>query len=182
MAPNNPLVVGRIVGAFGIKGWVKVKSFTQPAENILSYEPLWLVSTYEGAPQQRCKAHIEVSSFRPQGLVVQLKGVADRTAAERLRGAHLEIDRQMLPSLGRDDYYWHELVGLEVVSQYQGKETHLGCVKSLLETGANDVLVVEDKTPGVDISERLVPYLLGVYVLDVDLEQKRMTVNWDPEF
>lgn len=174
------VAVGRVVGVFGIKGWLKVKSETEPAENIINYSP-WYLKTPHGLKI----LEVDDYAFRPQGLVVHFKGFDDRDQALALGKALVEIEKDQLPELAADDYYWHQLVGLQVFSQYGGQEAApvlFGEVKSLMETGANDVLVVAPCEGSLDDKERLVPYVPEQFVLEVSLERKQILVDWDPDF
>lgn len=174
---NSKIIVGQIVGVFGIKGWLKVKSFTEPADNVLHYAP-WYLSLPQGL---KC---FEVQGFavRPQGAVVKLKGVDDRDQALALGKASIQVERAQLVELAEGEYYWSQLIGLRVVSQFGGVEQDLGVVHSLLETGSNDVLVVRGDEISIDQGERLIPYLPGQFVLAVSLELGNIRVDWDPEF
>lgn len=174
------VAVGRVVGVFGIKGWLKVKSETEPAENIINYSP-WYLKTPHGLKV----LEVDDYAFRPQGLVVHFKGFDDRDQSLALGKAVVEIEKDQLPELESDDYYWHQLIGLQVLSQFDGQEAApvlLGEVKSLMETGANDVLVVAPCEGSLDAKERLVPYVPGQFVVEVSLERKQILVDWDPDF
>jgi len=177
------IAVGRLAGVFGIKGWLKVRSNTEPASNILNYQP-WYLKTPHGLKV----VEVDDASARPQGLVVHIKGYDDRDLAAALGKAVIEVEKQQLPELAAEEFYWHQLVGLQVLSYFSaGGEPAsegllLGEISSLLETGANDVLVVKPSAGSIDDRERLVPYLPGEFVLNIDLEQRVMTVDWDPEF
>ncbi|MCP8898003.1 ribosome maturation factor RimM [Gilvimarinus xylanilyticus] len=178
MAGSSNLVdSGRISTAFGIKGWLKIQSFTEPADNLFSYSPWW-IKTAHGV-----KA-VEVDEFKPhgKGYVAHLKGVDDRDLAASYTGVTIAIERDALPELDDGEYYWHQLQGLAVFSEFDGQRVRLGAVKRLLETGANDVLVVQADDQSIDKRERLIPYVPDDYVLNVDLETGEMTVYWDPEF
>ena len=175
--PSNLITVGRITGVFGIKGWLKVKSWTEPEEQIVNYSPWWL-KTRHGVK----KIEIDEYLFRPQGLVIHIKDVDDRNLAEELVRVDIAVERQQLPELTKGEYYWHQLQGLKVVSKFEGQEYAFGCVENLLETGANDVLVVKPDDDSMDDKERLVPYVPEVYVLNVNLEDGLIEVNWDPDF
>lgn len=165
-----PIVLGRIAGVFGIKGWLKLKSYTDPPLNAVEYAPLSLRK--DGSIQPVTVVAVEE---RPQGLVVQFKGIDDRTAAEAWLRAELVAPAAALPALPDGEYYWHQLTGLLV---YSG-DVCLGEVVELLETGANDVLVVREAASN---RERLIPYLPERVVMRVDLAARRMDVDWDPEF
>lgn len=162
------LLVGRISGVFGVKGWVKVYSYTDPRDNILNY-PRWYLK--QGGQWQA----VEVESGRKQGkaVVAKIEGCDDRDAALALRDVEIAIDRDQLEVLGADEFYWTDLIGLRVVT-IDGIE--LGEVDRLIETGANDVLVVKGDR------ERLIPYVREQVVRSVDLEAGEIRVDWDPEF
>jgi len=170
--PKTQLQLGQVSGLHGVQGWVKVFSETQPRENIFSYSP-WHIYV-SGEMRQ-----VEVLRWRKQGktLVAKLKGLDDRDAAKALIGVKIVIEKDQLPSLSNHEYYWHQLVGLTVFTRYQDLNQELGKVVELMETGANDVLMVQSET-----REHLVPWVFGEFVLDVDLEGGRIDVDWDPGF
>lgn len=174
---SNLVDVGRITAVFGVKGWVKIDSFTQPFENIQLYQPWWL-KTAHGV-----KA-VEVVESKPHGnvLIAQIKGVNTRDDAERYRGVTIAVERDLLPELDSDEYYWHQLEGLTVVSEYNGVNSLLGIVDRLMETGANDVLVIKGNQESIDQRERLIPYIPEQFVKSVDLSAGQIIVDWDPEF
>lgn len=176
-ARSNLIDVGRICGVFGVKGWVKVKSSTEPEDNIFSYSPWWLktkhgVKAFEVVEYQRHSA----------GLVVHLKDVDDRDLAQTLNLSNVSIERQQLKELPDGDFYWHQLIGLRVATTFNGELKDLGVVASVLETGANDVLVIKPDDGSVDDKERLVPYIVDNYVVSVNLDEQQIIVDWDPDF
>jgi len=148
---------------------VKVFSYTHPRENILRYSP-WLLQ------KNNLVTEINVKGGQRHGnsVVAELEGIADRDAAASLMGSDILILRRQLPKPNDGEYYWTDLVGLEVVTDSGVK---LGKVDHLLETGANDVLVVIDGD-----TERLIPFLQQQTVLKIDLQGGIMTVDWDPDF
>lgn len=162
------LLVGRISGVFGVKGWIKVYSYTEPRDNIVNY-PLWHLK--RGGEWQPVK--LEAGRKHGKAVVAKLEGIDDRDAALALREVDIAINRDELEQLGPDEYYWADLIGLRVVT-LQGME--LGRVERLMETGANDVLVV------VGDRERLIPYIRGQVIESIDLEAGEIRVDWDPEF
>lgn len=165
---SGKIIVGAIAGAYGVKGWVKVKSYTDPPVNILSYSP-WLLG--EGDDLRIVK----VADGRLQGkaLVARLEGIDDRDQAEALTRSAIRVDRSNFADLEEGEYYWNDLVGLKVIN-LQG--VGMGVVTGLMSTGANDVLVV------LGDRERLIPFVRGQYVKDISLERGEMRVDWDPEF
>jgi len=165
---SEMIVVGKIAGVFGVQGWCKIFSHTSPRKNILQYSPWYLKRAGEWQPVKLLKG-------RPQGksIVAQLEGVNDRDAAEALRETVIAIKPSQLPELANDEYYWSDLIGLDVATV---KGEPLGKVTDMMETGANDVLIVNgDK-------ERLIPFLQKDVVTEVDLKAGQLTVDWDPEF
>lgn len=167
-------VLGRITSVFGVKGWLKVFSYTDPKDGILSYRQWTLV--HDG---KRIAAELENGRLHGQGIVVKLKNVDDRELARTYGGAEIRVPVSELPELSDGDYYWHQLEGLSVVTV---DGDCLGTVHHLMETGSNDVLVVRPSEASIDRRERLVPYLPEQVVHNVDLAARRVVVDWDPEF
>ena len=159
--------MGRISGLYGVHGWLRVFSYTEPRENIVAYRR-WLVRRPSGWQP------FDVVEGRPQGkgVVVSLAGVTDRDQARDLLGSDVAILRGELPQLAEGEYYWADLEGLEV---FAGDEC-LGTVSHLVETGANDVMVVKGAR------DRMIPFVPGLYVTRVDLSAGRIEVDWDPDF
>ena len=143
------LVVGRIGGVYGVRGWVKVFSYTQPQGNLLDYRPWYLDinGAWQCYPEVEARAH-------GKGLIAAFEGWRDRERSRALNGVDIAIRREQLPAIDEDDYYWAELVGMQVVN---GDGVALGRVQRLLETGANDVLVVKGDR------ERLIPFVMDVF-------------------
>lgn len=166
---DDYIVVGRIAGLYGVRGWVKVFSHTQPRENILTYSTWYLKKQGEWVAND-----LEAGRAHGKGVVAKLKGCDDRDAAAALMGNTIAIHREHLPQAAPGEYYWADLIGLEVVTV---DGVSLGVVDHLLETGANDVLVVTQA--GV---ERLIPFVQGQFVRSVDLAARLITVDWDPDF
>jgi 16S rRNA processing protein RimM len=174
---SNLINVGRVTGAHGIKGWVKIHSQTEPSDNIFNYEP-WYVKTAHGV-----KA-IELLEWRNhgKGYVAQLKGIDDRNQAEAFCPVVIAVEKDRLPSLENDDFYWFDLEDCRVISTFDDVTYDLGLVQRIMPTGANDVLVVAGDDQSVDQNERLIPYVLGQFVTQVNIEDKVIHVDWDPEF
>lgn len=168
------IAVGHVSSAHGIKGWVWVHARTEPPSNIFGYRP-WYLKTREGFRA------VKVLDWREQGkgVVAQLDIAPDRNAAEALRNLEIWVPKTALPELEEGDYYWSDLIDLEVRTE---AGVVLGVVHSLMETGSNDVLVVQGTATSLDRNERLVPWLPGSVVKDVDLAARVITVDWDPAF
>ncbi len=169
------VTLGHIGGAFGVKGWLKVKSYTEPPEGIAEYSR-WLLRL---ADKSECWVDIEKKQQQQGKLVVKLCGVDDREQAKKYSGAEIATPVETLPQLDAGEYYWYQLEGLRVMNQF---DQCLGQVSHLLETGANDVLVVKACEGSIDRQERLIPYLPDLTVRAVDLEENLIQVEWGAEF
>jgi 16S rRNA processing protein RimM len=159
--------MGRIVAPYGVRGWVKIRPYTQSVDGLLEY-PRWWVGTEDAWVEH---AHVEGRGHGTM-LVARLDGFDDREQVVPLRGRDIAIDREELPKAAADEYYWDDLVGLAVATR---EGVDLGRVTEVFDTGANDVLVVGGER------ERLIPFLASVLV-EVDLAGGRLVVDWDPEF
>lgn len=164
------VVLGRIAGVYGVHGWVHVYSETDPIENILRYRPWHLGPALDQGGR----------SFEPRegkrhgkGLVARLAGCDDRDQAAQLVGAEIAVPRDRLPPARTDEFYWCDLEGLACETT-QGRD--LGRVDHLFATGANDVICVKGER------ERLIPFVWGDVIKDVDFALGRVLVDWDPDF
>ncbi len=177
-AEPEPVIVGRVLAAYGIKGWNRVQAFTENPASLGDY-PEWLLRSQGGAEWRP----VRWEGLKKQGKhwVVRLEGSTDRDQAEQSRGCDIAIRRDALPELDAGEYYWHQLIGLTV--QTAADALVLGKVTELLETGSNDVLVVvgQGMDESIDERERLIPYRPEV-VLEVRLDSGLLVVDWDPEF
>ena len=167
------IVLGKITSVHGVRGEVKIYSFTDPIDNLLGY-PAWTLKR-DGEVKQ-----VELVSGRLQGkiLVAKLKGLDDREVARTFAGFDICVPRALLPDLDDGEYYWHQLEGLKVID-LQGQL--LGRLDLLLETGSNDVMVVKPCPGSLDDRERLLPYTEQC-VQKVDLAAGEMRVDWDADF
>ncbi|MEM8983624.1 MAG: ribosome maturation factor RimM [Pseudomonadota bacterium] len=165
-APAESVLCGAIMGVYGVRGWVRVRSDTKPALAIASYRP-WVLVTADG---QREIEPLAVKEHG-KGLVAQLTGVESRDQASQLIGIDIAVPRAALPEAGEGEFYWHDLEGLAVVTT---NDTALGVVERLLETGAHDVMVVTGN--GDDV---LIPFAMPDVVREVDLVGRRIVVDWD---
>jgi len=166
-APTARILLGEIKAVFGTRGWLKIHSETRPRDAILGYHA-WQIG------RQHDWQRYVLTESRVQGpsLLVKLQDVDDREAAELLIGQRIAVLPDDLAPLPTGTYYWRDLVGLAVVNT---DGVALGVVHSLIETGSNDVLCVRGDR------ERLIPFVTGLYVVDVDLPARRLTVDWQPD-
>lgn len=162
------LAVGKIAGVYGLKGWLKIYSHTQPIDNILQYNPWWL--DRKGVLTE---VELEAGKLHGKGVLAKLKGIDDPDEAKKLVGTEIFIESSALAPLPEDEFYWRDLIGL-VVQNRDG--VILGKVDDLMETGANLVLVVKGET------EILIPWIWESVILEVDLQQQRLVADWDPDF
>jgi 16S rRNA processing protein RimM len=166
--------IGRFGAAYGLKGWVKVISFTDPIDQMMTYLP-WQIRK----GKQEVKLKIETCKTQGKGLVALVEGFSDRNQAESVVGYEIWMDRARLPELEQGEFYWHQLEGLEVVGQ---AGENLGRVDHMMDTGSNDVLVVKPTPKSIDDQERLIPYVEGDVVKDVDLDVARIVVDWNIDY
>jgi 16S rRNA processing protein RimM len=164
------VTMGRIVGAFGLQGWIKVKPFTEEPEGLGAF-PGWLV----GAPGGWREMALEDFAVHSKGPVAKLAGCDDREGADKLRGCDVAIRRAQLGEPRDGTMYWVDLVGLEVVDE---GGTVLGKVEALFETGETSVMVVRESAAG---AQRLIPFV-PLYVKSVDREARRITVDWKADY
>lgn len=161
--------VGKIVGVFGVKGWLRVLSYCDPHEQISAYS-MWRLSSEANA------FTVETVRSHNKRLFAKLQGIDDRTQAHTCCGSTIRVSPDDLPALAEGEYYWHQLLGLEVVNMCGER---LGVVKRLIATGVHDVVIVSDYYRN---AEYLIPYVKQLYIKAVDFEDRLMTVDWDREW
>lgn len=166
--PDDYVVMGRVAAPYAVKGWLKLKTFTEHLDSLLDYEVWQIGKGGDWKPYRLLDGRIH-----GQTLLASLEGVNDRTAAEALVGKDVAVSREEMPEADEDEWYWDDLIGLQVVN-LAGEA--LGRVDGLLETGANDVLQVRDGE-----TERLLPFVEAV-VKEVDLEAGRVVVDWGLDY
>ena len=158
------VVLGRVVGPYGTRGWIRIRSSTDPPENILRYAP-WQVER----SGQWCRIDVAEERTAGIGVLVRLEGCHDRDRAGEYSGCDIAVERSRFPSLDDGEFYWTDLVGLRVVDT-GGVE--FGRIERMMDTGANDVMVVRGAT------ERLIPFVTGAVVQSVDLDGGSIVVDW----
>lgn len=169
------IVLGRVIAPFGIKGWLRIHPFADDPAAWCALSEWWLCADDAAAPETWRPYGLLKAEHHGKGLIVRLDGVDDRSAAEALDGFYVAVPREAMPQTGEGEYYWDDLIGLEVVNE--AGET-LGRVASLIEATANDVLVV--KQEGV-AQERLLPFVDAV-VKKVDVAERRIAVVWGADW
>lgn len=171
LVTDRLVTMGRIVAPYGIKGWIKIQPFTQQQRGLLDY-PLWQIGQ-EGAwqPQQ-----VEAAKVHGVTVVAKLAGITDREQAAALQGLRIAVSRDDFPEPATNEFYWADLVGLTVVN---AAGVTLGNVTRVFETGANDVLVVEDRSAGEQ--ERLLPFIEPV-IRQVDIAGGTIIVDWGADY
>jgi 16S rRNA processing protein RimM len=184
--PADAIEVGRIVDAWGLKGWIKVQPFASDPQALFSSRR-WFILPSEKAGITRpatvagaLPTLLKITQVKDHGEVVVAlaQEVPDRTAAEAMRGARVFIGRASFPSAGADEFYWVDLIGLAVVNR---EGTALGNVVGLIDTGPHSVLRVTPAAESTEEAERLIPFV-AAYVDEVSLEQRRITVDWGLDY
>lgn len=167
---TTPLIMGNIGAPYGVQGWVKINSFTNPQENLFSYP--WLLER----AGKWLPVKLEMFRAHSGGFVAKLVDVADRDQAALLTNCKIGVERDHLPELDADEeeFYWNDILGLRVFNQ---DNIDLGNVVDIFATGANDVLVIRGEN-----GEHLIPLVFTEFVVKIDLAAQRMDVHWDPEF
>lgn len=168
MTDSAPVIVGSIGAPHGVRGWVRINSFTEPKDNLFTF-PLLLDTGHAGWQP------VEIEKVQPHGnaFVAKLAKIDDRDQAALITNAKLAVRREDMPEPESEQYYWADIIGLTVYNQ---DNVELGTVVDFFATGANDVIVVRSAD-----HEHLIPFVPDMYVLSVDLVAKQMQVRWDLE-
>lgn len=177
--PADAIEVGRILDAWGVKGWFKVQPYSASPEALFSSKRWFLLPSEKGARTFDGPVRLAISEAKEHSdvVVASAHDIADRTAAEALRGARIFVARSSFPSTNKDEYYWVDLVGLDVVNR---EGVALGAVTELLSTGPQTVMVIRYAHEGKP-AERMIPFV-AAYVDDVDLAARRILVDWQPDY
>lgn len=160
------VIIGKIGTTYGISGWLKIFSYTDSVSDILDYSPWYIEDTQHGWQELALTA----GRAHGKGVIVKIANIDNPEQARLLTGKNLAILRSQLPVLSKDEYYWRDLVGLNVIDQHG---VDLGKVVYLMETGSNDVLVVKGE------KEHAIPFLLNDVITSIDLDNQTMHVNWE---
>lgn len=181
--PEDAIEVGRILDAWGVKGWVKILPHSASSEALFS-SGRWFLQPPEAKHRPGFDAFagtvvltVSESKTHSDSVVAKFEGFDDRTPVEALRGARIFVPRSAFPKAGKDEYYWVDLLGLNVVNR---EGVALGCVRDLMATGPHSVLCVEYTDDGQTL-ERMIPFV-AAYVDGVDIPGKTITVDWQPDY
>ncbi len=177
--PADAVEVGRIADAWGIKGWFRILPYSADPEALFSSKRWYLLPAEKGAKTFSGTLRLAIKEAREHSdsVVACAHEVADRSAAEALKGARIFVPRSSFPTAAKDEYYWVDLIGLDVVNR---EGLALGQVRDLLSTGPQTVLVIEYMQDGKTL-ERMIPFV-SAYVDGVDLAARRITVDWQPDY
>src|ERR1700712_4500223 len=177
--PADAIEVGRIADAWGIKGWFKVLPHSADPQALFSSTRWYLQPSERGAPSFTGTVLLRVRETKEHSdtVVARADGVEDRSGAEALRGARVFIPRSAFPSAQEDEFYWVDLLGLDVFNR---EGVHLGVVKELMATGPHSVLVLEYQEDGKTL-ERMLPFV-AAYVDGLDLPARRINVDWQADY
>jgi len=180
---SEKIILGRITGVYGVKGWVKIFSHTDPMESIVDFSPWYIRAEGRGQGSQKpapwTKVKLKAGKRHAKTVVAKLEHCNDRDQAMAYVGTEIAVELQQLEQQReKDTYYWRDLIGLRVINQ---QDIALGVVKNLLETGANDVLVVVSEEEG-ETTERLIPWTMDIAIVSVDIEKGFIEVDWDANF
>jgi 16S rRNA processing protein RimM len=172
-------ILGKISGYYGVKGWVKIYSYTQPRENIVRYKALKIKlgqghSRLGNVDNGWQDIKLDVGKAHGKGVVAHFVGYDDREKVAHLIGAELAVQRSEFKVTSKDEYYWTDLIGLKV---FNLEEIELGPVTRLMETAANDVLVIQSQKNGVK-TELLIPFVMQHYIKSIDLDAGSIIVDW----
>ncbi|AVS75118.1 ribosome maturation factor RimM [Paracidovorax cattleyae] len=179
--PADAVEVGRIADAWGVKGWFKVLPYSADPEALFSSKRWYLQPSEKGAKSfftGTVLLSIRQAREHSDSVVAQAQGVDDRDAAEALRGARIFVPRSSFPTAAEDEYYWVDLIGLEVVNR---EGVALGTVRELLETGPQTTLVLSFPQDGGKEGERMIPFV-SAFVDKVDIAGRRIVVDWQPDY
>jgi 16S rRNA processing protein RimM len=181
---SKKIILGRISGVHGVNGWLKVFSFTDPMEAIVEYDPWYIRPEKRHTENDNTaawkKVRIKAGKRHAKTVIAKLEHCNDRDTALAYIGYEIAIEQvQLEQDRGENEYYWHELIGLRVINR-QGVE--LGVVDHMMETGANDVVVVTENGEDNNNRERLIPWAMHQTIIRVDLQQGVLEVDWDPDF
>lgn len=166
--PAQLVVLGKVGSSYGLQGWLKIQSYTYPLDNVLDYK-----HCYVGKDKQWREFELTEGRLHGKGVVAHFKGFDSPEIAKQLTNLFIAIPRNALPDTNKDEYYWHDLIGLDVINLV-GKR--LGTIQEFFDSGPHDIMVIRDEK-----EEFLIPFVRDVFVKAIDLQAKTVTVDWQPE-
>ena len=186
--PADSVEVGRILDAWGVKGWLKILPHSTDPEALLAAK-LWFLQAPDAKFRPGFNAfagtislQVDEAKIHSDSVVAKFSGIDDRTVAEALRGARIFLARSSFPLASKDEFYWVDLIGLSVVNR---EGVALGCVRDLMATGPQSVLCVEysavQEDGSMSVAERMIPFV-SVFIDNVDMAEKCITVDWQPDY
>jgi len=171
----QPIIIGKMGTVYGVRGWLRVFSFTENANNIFNYQP-WFI---QQARELRC-LELEDWKHHNQDLIIKIKSINNRENASQLANLKIVVDMLRFPTLSDGEYYWKDLIGCQVVTTFGYQ---LGKIINIIETGSNDVIIVKaNPKDAFGIKKRLIPYLNGQVIKQVDIVTQLVEVDWEPHF
>jgi 16S rRNA processing protein RimM len=172
---QQPVVLGKLGASYGIKGWMKITTYTDSVEGIFDYSP-WLIKE-KGEWRE---AKVLQWRFQGKAVVAEIEGVTTREHAQELTNCEIGITPEQMGELPEDEFYWRDLIGCEVVNT---NGYNMGKVQEIVETGSNDVLLVKaNAKDGFGKTERMIPFVTEQFIKQVDLTAKQILVDWEPDF
>ncbi|WWO97252.1 MAG: ribosome maturation factor RimM [Candidatus Dasytiphilus stammeri] len=171
MIIKNPLILGKIGSAYGVRGWIKLISFTQNKKNIFFYQPWFIINEYYC--NQWIKIELEKWYEKPHGFIIKLKGINDREKAKKFNNYDIMIESSQLPTLEEGEYYWKDIIGCVIIT---ADGNQLGKVVRLFSTISYDIMVV--KVNRYKIKEILIPFIKNKVVSKINLISKFISITW----
>ena len=166
---SSKITVGEISSVYGLKGWFRVRSYTEKAKDILNFTEVFLSDD-----KNTISVKIDDSKRHNKGFLIHIDGIDEPEKAALYCNYKIQVEKKILPTLGNNEFYWHQLQGLQVINQNYKQSKYFGVIDFIFETGANDVLVVK-REKNKDV---LVPYLFGDVIKEINLNKKTMTIDW----
>lgn len=173
--PNQKIIVGKIGSTYGISGQIRVTSYTEVTSNIFDYQP-WLIK-HAGLWKS---IYIEEWKYHKNSIIIKIKNIDDESKASQLTNYKIVVEETKLPVLSKNNYYWKDLISCNVrtINGYK-----LGKIIDIMETGSNDVLIVQaGLRDAFGIKERLIPYIDRKVITQVNIDDKQIEVDWEPNF
>ncbi|MCV2526088.1 MAG: ribosome maturation factor RimM [Candidatus Lightella neohaematopini] len=175
---NSPIIVGQIRSTYGILGWLKICSFTKRKMDIFSYQPFFVKNINTNNNWKKLK--VNSWKFNKNYIILKINNIHNKEKARLLTNCYIFIDKKQLPVLSNNEYYWVDIIGLKVVNI---ENYFLGVVSNIIETKANDVLIVKKNVDDYfNIYERFIPYLHNRVIKKIDMKNKIIIVIWDPKY